>query len=194
VQLLVGLGNPGAKYEATRHNIGFRFLDMLAESEGMRFSAAPRFHAETATWESPRGRVLLVKPQTFMNNSGEAIGPLAHFYKVSTDNIFSVYDDLDLPSGKTRLKRGGGHGGHNGLKSLNTHLPDANYTRIKIGIGRPPHGEVTAWVLGKADEGDRADEARVFDALYNEILTILDGDIAKAANSIHLKLQQGAQA
>jgi len=194
VQLLVGLGNPGSKYEETRHNIGFRFLDELARKEGLRFSAAPRFHAETATWESPDGRILLVKPQTFMNNSGEAVGPLAHFYKVTTADVFVVYDDLDLPSGKTRLKKGGGHGGHNGLKSLNAHLPDTEYTRIKIGIGRPPSGDVTPWVLGRADEGGRADEARVFAALYEETLAIMSGDIAKAANRIHLKLQQGAQA
>lgn len=192
MQLLVGLGNPGAKYEETRHNVGFRFLDLLAESEGLRFSAAPRFHAETATWEAPHGRVLLIKPQTFMNNSGEAVGPLAHFYKITTDDVFVVYDDLDLPSGKLRLKKGGGHGGHNGLKSLNAHLPDANYTRLKIGIGRPPSGEVTPWVLGRAEEGDRADEARIFAALRAETGSILAGEAAKAVNRIQLKLQQGA--
>jgi PTH1 family peptidyl-tRNA hydrolase len=188
VKLLIGLGNPGRKYEETRHNIGFRFLDLLARSEGLRFVAAPRFAAEMVEWDAADEKILLVKPQTFMNNSGEAIGKLARYYHVETQDIFVVYDDLELPAGKPRIKTGGGHGGHNGLKSLNQHLPNPDYTRIKIGIGRPTIGEVTPWVLGKADEGDRADEARVFDALLPEMLTILNGDSASASNRIHQAL------
>jgi len=190
VKLLVGLGNPGSKYEQTRHNIGFRFLDLLAKSEGLRFDAAPRFHAETCIWNrSPNQRVLLIKPQTFMNHSGDAVGALARYYQVDDEDIFVVYDDLDLPSGKLRIKQGGGHGGHNGLKSLNAHLETPEYTRIKIGIGRPPHGDVTAWVLGKPDEGDRADENRIFTALLEEVGTLLDGHADTAANRIHLNSQ-----
>lgn len=190
MKLLIGLGNPGKKYEETRHNIGFRFLDLLAESKGLHFATAPRFAAETAEWDTPDEKVLLVKPQNFMNNSGEAVGKLARYYHVETQDIFVVYDDLELPAGKPRIKTGGGHGGHNGLKSLNQHLPSPNYTRIKIGIGRPQHGEVTPWVLGKACEDDRAGEARVFNTLLPEILTILSGDAASASNRIHQVLQQ----
>lgn len=189
MQLLVGLGNPGSKYEDTRHNIGFRFLDLLAKSEGLRFNAAPRFHAETATWERGGNRVMLVKPQTFMNNSGESVAALARYYQISTDHIIVVYDDLDLPSGKLRLKHGGGHGGHNGLRSINQHLPDHNYIRVKIGIGRPANGDITPWVLGRAEEADRADEARTFSALKKEMDTILAGQLPQAANRIHLALQ-----
>ncbi len=189
MQLLVGLGNPGDKYQETRHNIGFRFLDKLAEIQGLRFSAAPRFRAETATWESPVGRVLLVKPQTFMNDSGEAVGPLANYYKVEPKEITVVFDDLELPPGKVRIRHGGGHGGHNGLKSLNQHLENTDYCRIKLGIGRPVHGEVTPWVLGKAAENDRIIEAQVFDCLLPEVTTILQGDAPHAANRIHLCLQ-----
>jgi len=189
VKLLVGLGNPGGKYEETRHNIGFRFLDLLAKSEGLRFDAAPRFHAETATWNRNDGRVLLVKPQTFMNNSGESVAAMARYYQVPSDQIIVVYDDLDLPVGKLRLKHGGGHGGHNGLRSINQHLPDSNYARAKIGIGRPAHGDITPWVLGRAEEGDRADEARVFAALLYEIVTILNGELPHAAYRFHLALQ-----
>ncbi len=189
MKLLVGLGNPGNKYEQTRHNIGFRFLDLLARSEGLCFSTAPRFHAETATWDRPSSeRVLLIKPQTFMNHSGESVGSLARYYQVDVGDVFVVYDDLDLPSDKLRIKQGGGHGGHNGLKSLNAHLDSPDYTRIKVGIGRPPHDDVTAWVLGRADEGDRADENRIFTALLSEIDTLLDGQIDKASNHIHLSL------
>jgi len=190
MQLLIGLGNPGRKYEATRHNAGFRFVDALAEQQGLRFVAAPRFHAETSQWETGKRRVLLIKPQTFMNNSGECVAPLARYYGVGSNNIFVVYDDLDLPAGRFRLKTGGGHGGHNGLKSLNQHLPDGNYHRLKIGIGRPPTGmEVTPWVLGRADASDREQEERIFTALLNELPTVLDGNLPLAGNHMHLALQ-----
>ena len=189
MKLLVGLGNPGSKYEKTRHNIGFRFLDLLAESKGLQFSAAPRFQAETAEWDSSEEKVLLVKPQTFMNNSGEAVGKLARYYHVETQDIFVVYDDLELPAGKPRLKKGGGHGGHNGLKSLNQHLPNPDYTRIKIGIGRPEFGDVTPWVLGVAGEQERVDEVRVLKAVLAEIGLILAGETARASNHIHRALQ-----
>jgi len=193
VKLLVGLGNPGKRYEKTRHNIGFRFLDLLARSEGLRFAAAPRFAAETAEWDAADNKILLVKPQTFMNNSGEAVGKIARFYHIETQDIFVIYDDLELPAGKPRIKTGGGHGGHNGLKSLNQHLPNPDYHRIRIGIGRPPHGEVTPWVLGTAGEGDRADEVRVLDAILAEIRTILSGNSAAASNRIHLALNLGKE-
>jgi len=189
MKLLVGLGNPGNKYKETRHNIGFRFLDLLAKSEGLRFAAAPRFHAETASWESANERILLVKPQTFMNHSGEAVGALARYYHVDEQDILVVYDDLDLPCGKLRIKKGGGHGGHNGLRSIHAHLPTTDYIRVKIGIGRPPHGDITAWVLGNADEADRVHEARIFAALMGEINTLLSGQTDTAANRIHLALQ-----
>ena len=188
MQLLVGLGNPGNQYQDTRHNIGFRFLDVLAKQEGLRFVAAPRFRAECAEWKANGEKVMLVKPQTFMNNSGEAVGQLARYYQVATSDIFVIFDDLDLPAGKIRIRHEGGHGGHNGLKSLNQHLDGRNYTRIKVGIGRPPSGDVSPWVLGRADERDRASETIVFDALLPEIDTILDGEAHKAANRIHLKL------
>jgi len=191
MKLLVGLGNPGAQYEQTRHNVGFRLLDAIADSQGLRFSAAPRFRAETAAWDGSAGRVLLVKPQTFMNNSGECVGALARYYHVNTADIFVCHDDLDLPGGAFRLKTGGGHGGHNGLKSLNRHLPDANYRRIRIGIGRPPAGmEVTPWVLGRTTEEERANEHRLFPAIIRELDLILAGDLARASNHIHLHLRE----
>jgi len=189
MKMLVGLGNPGSKYEKTRHNIGFRFLDLLAKFEGLSFGSAPRFRAETATCTINDEKVLLVKPQTFMNNSGESIAPLAKYYDIEPADITVVYDDLDLPSGKLRIKSGGGHGGHNGLRSLNQHLPNVDYTRVKIGIGRPPSGDITPWVLGGADEGDRADELRIFDALLPHIPLLLAGERDKAANKIHHTLQ-----
>jgi len=189
MKMLVGLGNPGSKYEKTRHNIGFRFLDLLAKSEGLSFGSAPRFSAETATYTLNGNKVLLVKPQTFMNNSGESVAPLAKYYDIEPEDITVVYDDLDLPSGKLRIKHGGGHGGHNGLRSINQHLPNTDYTRVKIGIGRPPSGDITPWVLGGADEGDRADEQRIFDALLPQIPLLIAGERDKAANKVHHTLQ-----
>lgn len=190
MKILVGLGNPGAQYSATRHNVGFRFLDQIARHEGLHFSAAPRFHAETVVALINNRKVLLVKPQTFMNDSGDAIGALMRYYQLQTEDITVVYDDLDLSAGKIKLKKGGGHGGHNGLKSLNQHLPDRDYFRVKIGIARPPHNNITGWVLGQADEADRISEACAIDAVESQLASILSGDIAKASNEIHLRLAQ----
>lgn len=191
MQLLVGLGNPDRKYKNTRHNTGFRFVDALAKEQGLRFAAAPRFHARTADYKIHGHKVLLVKPQTFMNNSGECIAPLTRYYDIDTTNIFVIYDDLDLESGKFRLKTGGGHGGHNGLRSLNQHLPDNNYHRIKIGIGRPPQDmDVTPWVLGQSTQEETQQELRIFESLMKNLTTILDGNLAAASNHIHLRLQE----
>jgi len=191
MQLLVGLGNPGSKYKNMRHNIGFRFVNALAEEQGLRFAAVPRFHAETTAWDRNGRKLLLVKPQTFMNNSGESLGPLARYYGVAVEDIFVCYDDLDLPAGKFRLKTGGGHGGHNGLRSLSLHLADTGYRRIKIGIGRPPPDvNVTDWVLGKATTDDRQQEERIFSVLIKELDHILAGDLALASNHMHLHLQE----
>ncbi|MDQ6989305.1 MAG: aminoacyl-tRNA hydrolase [Mariprofundaceae bacterium] len=189
MKMLVGLGNPGSQYEKTRHNIGFRFLELFAKSQGLHFSAAPRFCALTCSTSINHEKTLLVLPQTFMNESGEAVGQLARYYDVEPTDITVVYDDLDLPSGKIRFKQGGGHGGHNGLRSLHQHLSNSDYTRVKVGIGRPPSGDITPWVLGGADEGDKADEHRIFDALLPHIPLLLSGERDKAANKVHHTLQ-----
>ncbi len=187
--MLVGLGNPGEKYRRTRHNVGFRFVEQVAGHAGVSFSAAARFRAETAELRMDGEKILLVKPQTFMNRSGEAVAALCHYHRLVTRDLFVVFDDLDLPCGKVRLRKGGGHGGHNGLRSLHQHLPDADYYRLKIGIGRPARGDVSAWVLSQADAGDQAVEARARDVLEEQLPRILAGDIAGAGNAIHLALQ-----
>lgn len=145
--LIVGLGNPGSRYEQTRHNVGFMAIDALAR---MYDICTDRLQENCAVG---RGRladrkVLLAKPLTFMNNSGEGIGRLSRFYGLSPERILVIYDDLDMPTATLRLRAKGGHGGHNGVRSLMTHLGTSEFPRIKIGIGRPPAGvAVPSYVL-----------------------------------------------
>ena len=145
MKLIVGLGNPGSKYERTRHNIGFRVLDFLADSWGGSFSQK-KFKGEFATVSNrDHDKVFLLKPQTFMNLSGESAGPMAGFYKITRDDVLVVYDDVDLPFGKLRFAAKGGAGGHNGIKSLIQHLGGQDFHRLKVGVGRPQHrGQDTA--------------------------------------------------
>jgi len=159
-KLLVGLGNPGSKYEATRHNIGFMALDRLASRYGMRVDAK-KFKGEIATGTIAGHSVVLLKPQTFMNLSGESVQRAAAFYDVPVEEIVVCHDELDLDAGLVRLKSGGGHGGHNGLRDIIQKMSSKEFARVRMGIGRPPgNGEVTGWVLGPfgKGEGDLRDE------------------------------------
>jgi len=149
VYLLVGLGNPGKDYAATRHNIGFMFLDYLAGKYGFSFKGT-KWQAEAAKeqlWGSP---LLLVKPQTYMNRSGAAVAPLAHFYQVSPPGIIVVHDELDLPLGRSKITVSRGAGGHNGIRSLIEQLGSKEFVRVRVGIGRPPAVEgVSNFVLSR---------------------------------------------
>ncbi len=136
MKMIVGLGNPGSKYQATKHNIGFITLDEMAFQQQVKFSKS-QFEAETASCLLQGEKVLLVKPQTFMNESGRSVGPLASYYKVDLKEILVIYDDLDLPIGKIRLREKGSHGGHNGIRSLIQHLGTDRFKRIRVGIDRP---------------------------------------------------------
>lgn len=147
--LVVGLGNPGARYESTRHNMGFLALDRLAEREKLRFNKL-RFKAWTAEWKLGEDKVLVMKPQTYMNLSGESVGAAARFYKIPADHILVVSDDIALPVGKLRLRAAGSAGGHNGLKNIIRHLGSDRFPRIKVGVGMPQNAEydVADWVTG----------------------------------------------
>lgn len=154
--LIVGLGNPGREYERTRHNAGFLMVEKLAEKWSANWNAEKKFKAVVAK-ASPAGkRVILVKPQTFMNLSGEAVGPLAKFYRVPTANVLVVVDDADLALGKIRLRPDGSPGGHHGLESVEKHLGTRAWPRLRLGIGRnsPEQREISGHVLGRfgADE------------------------------------------
>jgi peptidyl-tRNA hydrolase, PTH1 family len=151
---IVGLGNPGAEYDRTRHNAGFWFVDALAAAYRGSFRTEAKFFAEVARVRIGNSDVLLVKPSTFMNRSGQAIQALAAFYKLDPADILVVHDEMDLPVGAMRLKLAGGHGGHNGLRSVHQHIGEG-YRRLRVGIGHPGSKElVLGYVLGRASVAD----------------------------------------
>ncbi len=148
--LVVGLGNPGGGYLDNRHNIGFKAVEAIADGEGSFpwiWQGSRRFSAEHARGTLEGEKVLLVKPQTFMNLSGESVGPLARFYGVPSERIVVIHDDVDLEFGRLRVKQGGGSGGHKGLRSLTQHAGGPGYFRVRCGVGRPEHGDTANYVL-----------------------------------------------
>ena len=156
MKLIVGLGNPGDKYQGTRHNVGFDVIDALARQEGLKLTDQ-KFRSDYTIWRVGDEKVLLVKPYTFMNLSGEAVLPLMSYYNISPDELVVVYDDLDLEPGKLRLRQSGSAGGHNGVKSIIEMLGTQDFKRVKIGIGRPQYGrKVVDHVLQRFDTDDRA--------------------------------------
>ena len=160
--LIVGLGNPGSEYEATRHNAGFIVVDMLAENLGCGLTKL-KFKSLYGTADIGGKKCLILKPQTFMNNSGEAVRDAAGFYKIPAENIIVVSDDISLDVGRLRIRRKGSDGGHNGLKSIIYLLNSDNFARIKVGVGKKPHPDydLAAWVLSrfKNDEVDNLKKA-----------------------------------
>lgn len=154
--LLVGLGNPGSKYESTRHNMGFLAVDGLARRKGFRFNKL-RFRAWTAEWMVNGEKVLVMKPQTYMNLSGESVGEAARFYKIPADHVVVISDDISLPVGKLRVRTGGSAGGHNGLKNIIQHLGTDQFPRVRVGVGEKPHPDydMADWVLGKFQGEDK---------------------------------------
>ena len=153
--IVVGLGNPGKSYESTRHNMGFLAADGLADKEGFAFNKL-RFRAWTALWRCGGEQVLVMKPQTYMNLSGEAVGEAARFYKVSPDHVLVISDDISLPAGKLRIRPGGSAGGHNGLKNIIAHLGSDRFPRIKIGVGIPQDvgADTIDWVTSRPSRED----------------------------------------
>lgn len=162
IRLIVGLGNPGREYETTRHNVGFVWVDELAREQKLGFRSESKFHGLTARGQLHGHEVLLLKPQTFMNVSGRSVGALVQFYKIEPAEMLVVHDELDLPPGVARLKMGGGHGGHNGLKDIIAHLDSRDFWRLRIGIGHPgDRAEVANYVLNdpRREERELIDEA-----------------------------------
>ncbi len=176
--LLVGLGNPGKEYENTRHNAGFLSVDYIAEKKGVRIDRV-KFKALTATVEIGGVGVLLMKPQTFMNLSGEAVGEAARFYKLAPENVIVISDDTTLDVGRLRVRRSGSAGGHNGLKSINEHLGTDAYPRIKVGVGQKPHKDfdLADWVLSAFSKEDTEKLCEVYVRVLSGAEKMIAGDI-----------------
>ena len=181
--LVVGLGNPGAKYESTRHNMGFLVVDKLAQNEKLKFNKL-RFKAWTATWEVGGEKVLLMKPQTYMNLSGEAVGQAARFYKIPADHVLVISDDIALPAGKLRIRAGGSAGGHNGLKNIIQHLGTDRFPRIKVGVGSPQQAEydIADWVTGKPMGEDQKVIIEALDKAVAAIPVLIEQGVDRAMN------------
>jgi PTH1 family peptidyl-tRNA hydrolase len=190
--LIVGLGNPGPKYSETRHNAGFWFLDALAETERVQFKAQSKLHAETARFRLSGQDCILARPTTFMNHSGQAVRAVMDYYKVTVADLLVAYDELDLPPGISRLKQGGGHGGHNGMRDIFRHTANHDFLRLRIGIGHPGSKDaVTGYVLGRATAGqERLIRDSIADVL-GVIPQVLGGDVAGAMKELHTVREDG---
>lgn len=156
IRLIVGLGNPGREYETTRHNAGYCWVDLLASAQNLCFRSEAKFHGLVTRGQMHGHEVYLLKPLTFMNLSGRAVGALTQFYKITPAEIMVVHDELDMPPGVARLKLGGGHGGHNGLKDIIAHLGNRDFWRLRIGIGHPgERADVADYVLNDPRREER---------------------------------------
>jgi PTH1 family peptidyl-tRNA hydrolase len=192
--VIAGLGNPGAKYANNRHNIGFMAVDEIVRRHASFGPWQKKFSAEISEGRIDGEKVLAIKPQTFMNRSGQAIGEALRFYKLGPDALTVFYDELDLPPGKVRIKRGGGSGGHNGIKSIDAHC-DRDYRRIRLGIGHPGAKErVHSHVLGDFAKADSEWLDPLLETIADNVGLIVKGDESSFMNKIALAMGDTAMA
>lgn len=179
--IVAGLGNPGEKYKFTRHNAGFMALDYISQKAGFEIDRV-KFKSLVGTAELGGRKVLFMKPQTMMNNSGEAVGEAARFYKIPAERIFVIFDDISLDIGKLRIRRKGSDGGHNGIKSIASHLGSSDFPRIKVGVGNKPHPDydLADWVLGNIPKEDQKTFFEVLIKVNDALDMVLGGDFEKA--------------
>ncbi|KTD51388.1 peptidyl-tRNA hydrolase [Legionella quinlivanii] len=183
IKLIIGLRNPGSAYVPTRHNAGAWFVEALAQHFDLAFKTEKKLNAELATLD---GRCRLLLPLTFMNNSGLPVREVAQFYRIKPEEILVVHDELDLPAGRIKLKSGGGHGGHNGLRDIIAHLGSQAFHRLRVGIDHPGHKDlVLNYVLGKPSQNDKQLILEAIDRAIQAAPTIIDGNIAAAMNVIN---------
>ena len=182
--LIVGLGNPGKQYESTRHNAGFICMDILAEKYDIKINKL-KFKSLMGEGRIEGKRCLLLKPQTFMNLSGEAVRDAVEFYKIPVENVIVICDDISLEPGKMRIRRKGSHGGQNGMRNIIYHLKDDNFPRIKIGIGAKPNPEydLADWVLSRFTQSEAKLIKQVADNTVSAIEIMVKGDIDKAMSN-----------
>lgn len=184
--LIVGLGNPESKYLHTRHNAGFLAIDRIGEKSGIAVDRM-KYKALSGVGQIGGKRVLLMKPQTYMNNSGEAVQEAMSFYKIPAEKVLVIFDDISLDVGKMRIRRKGSDGGHNGIKSIIQLCGSENFPRIKIGVGKKPHPgyDLADWVLSRFTEDERKALSPVFDQSWESVKLFLDGQLDKAMNQFN---------
>lgn len=187
VRLIVGLGNPGREYEETRHNVGAWYVEALARQQGVRLNEEKKYFGLTGQFDVDGESVRLLIPTTYMNRSGQATSALANFFKIPVSQMLVAHDELDLPPGTARLKIGGGHGGHNGLRDIvSSHGNQKDFARLRLGIGHPGAAHlVTPHVLNKPAAADREKIERAIDEALSYSGDIFRGDISKAMNSLN---------
>lgn len=180
--LIVGLGNPGEKYAHTRHNMGFLTVDLLAEKAGVKLNKV-KFKSAFNMLELGGARCLVMKPQTYMNLSGEAVREAAQFYKIPADHVLVIYDDISLPVGKLRVRPTGSAGGHNGIKNIIAHLGTQDFPRIKIGVGAPADSDgMIDWVIGAPSQAERKVLVEMFEKAIDAAACIIENGPQKAMN------------
>jgi PTH1 family peptidyl-tRNA hydrolase len=186
IRCVVGLGNPGPRYAETRHNVGFWLVERLARRYGAVLRAENKFSGELARIRTEVGECWLLRPMTYMNNSGRAVSALARFYKIPLQHMLVVHDELDLAPGVIRLKQGGGHGGHNGLRDIISAMGGKDFWRARIGIGHPGHRDaVTDYVLSRPYKAEQQAIETGLDALEQHWEAIQSGDMQRAMQAIH---------
>ncbi|SDL50611.1 peptidyl-tRNA hydrolase [Glycomyces sambucus] len=186
--LVAGLGNPGPKYAANRHNVGFMVADALARRVGGKFAVVRKARAEVCEARLGVGgpRVILVKPMTFMNLSGDSVAPLAQYYGIASESVIAVHDELDIPFGEIRIKRGGGEGGHNGLRSLSKSLGTKDYARVRFGVGRPPGRQDAAdFVLKDFAKAERPEVDLGIELAADAVEAIIEKGFVMAQNAVN---------
>lgn len=192
IKLIVGLGNPGQQYAQTRHNAGFWFVERIANDFNISLTPDKKFHGLVGRGQVHGADIRLLIPHTFMNKSGDAVVPMVNFYNIAPDEVLIAHDELDLPPGHMRLKVGGGHGGHNGLRDIVPHI-GADFYRLRLGIGHPGHkSKVSGYVLGKPTSDEQTVLDLMLDAAMQNLSALINGDIAKAQQGINgFKLPNG---
>lgn len=185
-RIIAGLGNPGKEYGRTRHNVGFHIVDRLAEKHGLKFSKMMS-RAIVASGDINGSKVVLVKPQTFMNESGQSVGPIVKFYKTDPTNLLVIYDDLDLPLGQLRMRKFGGSGGHNGMKSIIARVGTENFPRLRVGIGRPPgRMDPMDYVLEPFTKAELELMEQTYERAIDGIERWLENDIERVMNVVNI--------
>jgi len=186
--LICGLGNPGPKYERTRHNAGFWFVDALDRQQPLGLKPSRKVHGESAKLEFAGQDCVFLRPDTFMNHSGQAVRAATDYFDILPEQVVVAYDDLDLPPGTVRLRQGGGHGGHNGLRSIFGHLGSQDFWRVRVGIGHPGIREaVTPWVLGRASAEDEKAILDAVDQAAAALPDLLKGYPGEAMKRLHTR-------